>query len=269
MKMSIHELLDAMWQDYLALTPDAKHIHQLFDDLNQGRVINDHIALRTFNLDKLSLDKIAKPFIDAGYEEKDEYQFPAKKLYAKYYKHPDDTLPKVFISELKVEELPENCQNIIYDLVDQVTDESVEQQTFCCSGRPWTVTQEQYKILATESEYASWLAAHGFRPNHFTVSINHLNTPSDIHGVNQLLQDNGYELNTSGGLVKGSPDVFLEQSSTMAKEVEVRFKDGEMHLPGCFYEFAMRYPMPDGQLYQGFVAASADKIFESTDTRIS
>ncbi|WP_299728729.1 DUF1338 domain-containing protein [uncultured Endozoicomonas sp.] len=267
MKLTIHELLDAMWQDYLTLTPDAQPIHQLFDKLNQGNVINDHIALRTFNLKKLSLEKVAQPFVDAGYQPMDEYHFPAKKLFARYYKHPDDTLPKVFISELKVEELPEDCQTIINSLVDQVNEESVNQQSFCCSGRPWTVTLEQYKTLAAESEYASWLAAHGFRANHFTVSINHLKAPADINGVNQLLLDNGYELNTSGGLVKGSPEVFLEQSSTMAKEVNVSFNDGELTIPGCFYEFAMRYPMPDGQLYQGFVAASADKIFESTDVK--
>ncbi|MGB1300776.1 MAG: DUF1338 domain-containing protein, partial [Pseudoalteromonas tetraodonis] len=35
----------------------------------------------------------------------------------------------------------------------------------------------------------------------------------------------------------------------------------------CFYEFAIRYPKPDGEIYTGFVAASADKIFESTNAR--
>lgn len=265
MKLTIHELLDAMWQDYLALTPDAKPIHQLFSGLNQGSVINDHIALRTFNIDKVSLDKIAKPFLDAGYQSVDDYQFPAKKLYAKYYQHSDDTLPKVFISELKVEELPEHCQDIIKALVSQVSEDLVSQQGFCYSGRPWDVSREQYQKLASESEYASWVAAHGFRPNHFTVSINHLSSHPDIQSVNQLLLDNGYAMNTSGGLIKGSPDVLLEQSSTLAKEVNVSFTDGILKVPGCYYEFALRYPMPDGQLYQGFVAASADKIFESTD----
>ncbi|MGL4837356.1 MAG: DUF1338 domain-containing protein, partial [Shewanella sp.] len=35
--------------------------------------------------------------------------------------------------------------------------------------------------------------------------------------------------------------------------------------PSCFYEFALRYPKANGELYTGFVAASADKIFESTN----
>ncbi|MFP5459729.1 MAG: DUF1338 domain-containing protein, partial [Bacteriovoracia bacterium] len=60
------------------------------------------------------------------------------------------------------------------------------------------------------------------------------------------------------------PSVYLEQSSTLANNIAVTFDDGELTIPACYYEFARRYPLPSGDLYQGFVAASADKIFEST-----
>lgn len=53
----------------------------------------------------------------------------------------------------------------------------------------------------------------------------------------------------------------------MANTVQVTFDDGSAEVPGCFYEFARRYPDADGSLFQGFIAASADKIFESTDRR--
>jgi hypothetical protein len=43
------------------------------------------------------------------------------------------------------------------------------------------------------------------------------------------------------------------------------FEEGSFEVPGCYYEFARRYAMPSGQLYQGFIAKSADKIFESTN----
>jgi hypothetical protein len=33
---------------------------------------------------------------------------------------------------------------------------------------------ETYEMLRDESEYAAWLYVHGFRANHFTVSINSL-----------------------------------------------------------------------------------------------
>ena len=263
--LTIHQMLDAMWQDYLQLTPDAKPIYQLFASMNDGIVINDHIALRTFNCDKVCLEKIARPFIEAGYVAGGDYDFPVKKLSATHFQHPDDRLPKVFISELRVEELSEPSRKIIHSLMDQIPAKLVEQQEFCYSGRTWDITTAEYQQLAQESEYASWVAAHGYRPNHFTISINHLKSHQDIHAVNQLLLDKGYELNDSGGLVKGSPNERLEQSSTKAKPVDVRFADDVLAIPGCYYEFALRYAQADGELYQGFVAASADKIFESTN----
>jgi len=51
----------------------------------------------------------------------------------------------------------------------------------------------------------------------------------------------------------------------MADKAEVAFSDGVRAIPSCFYEFALRYPQADGVLYPGFVEASADKIFESTN----
>ncbi|MDP5190382.1 DUF1338 family protein [Rheinheimera baltica] len=53
----------------------------------------------------------------------------------------------------------------------------------------------------------------------------------------------------------------------MADLHPVQFSDGMATIPSCFYEFATRYPMTNGLLYTGFVAASADKIFESTNAR--
>jgi hypothetical protein len=43
------------------------------------------------------------------------------------------------------------------------------------------------------------------------------------------------------------------------------FAGGDVHeVPSCYYEFARRYRQSDGRLYPGFVAASANDIFEST-----
>ena len=67
---------------------------------------------------------------------------------------------------------------------------------------------------------------------------------------------------------RGSPEVLLEQASTLADRQTFTFAGGEEHeISTCYYEFARRYPDADGELYQGFVAASADKIFESTNVR--
>ena len=261
----IRTLLQTMWDNYLALNPDARRIYDLFAGLNNGVVVNDHIALRTFALEPVRLESIAKPFLDAGYQPGGDYEFTAKKLTARYYQHSDDTLPKVFISELRVDELSVEAADIINGLVARIDPDAVKQDGFCFSGCHWDLDYATYQKLLQESEYAAWVAALGYRPNHFTVSVNHLNSHHTLQAVNETIQQAGFELNNRGGLIKGASDVGLEQSSTLANKVNVKFVDGEQEIPGCFYEFALRYPLADGTLYQGFVAASADKIFESTD----
>ena len=150
-------------------------------------------------------------------------------------------------------------------LIDKIPQSAIDSEKFSMSGRPWEMSYALYSKLAEESEYASWVAAYGFRPNHFTVNVNALKKYNDLPTLNRMIEKNGYQLNKSGGEIKGTPEQFLEQSSTMAKEIPVPFSDGTFNIPGCYYEFAKRYKLPNGKYYQGFVATSADKIFESTN----
>ena len=83
--------------------------------------------------------------------------------------------------------------------------------------------------------------------------------------MNNLLKEKGFVLNSSGGEIKGTPEDLLRQSSTIADTVKVKFQEGSYEVPCCYYEFAQRYPDSGGHLYNGFVAKSADKIFESTN----
>jgi len=266
MHAKVINLFEHIWQNYLSVTPSADKVQQL---LGAGQtLINDHVAYRTFNLAKVNLDKLAAHLTTLGYQACDEYHFEAKKLYAKHFEHPDTNLPKVFISELLVEQLSPAAQQIIQQLVAQVDETSVSADNFLYSGTPWQVNYQDYQTLLAESEYAAWLAAWGYRANHFTVSINHLKDYDCIEKVNETLKQHGFTLNATGGEIKGDRHVKLEQSSTLADSISVKFADKTVKIPSCFYEFAKRYPMDNGQLYSGFVAASADKIFESTNVSI-
>ncbi len=268
MHTNVDTLFARLWDKYVTITPSAHKIHALLvGEEESDEIVNDHVAFRTFNLDKTRLDKLAAHFLALGYEEKGQYDFEAKKLDAKHFEHPDDTKPKVFISELRVGELSQQAQDIITRLVDQMDGELVNAETFLYSGPQWELSKEDYDTLLNESEYAAWLAAWGFQANHFTVSVNHLKQTQSLTDVNTLLKEAGFVLNTSGGEIKGGEDVCLAQSSTMADKADVRMGAETLQIPSCFYEFAQRYAMPDGKLYQGFVAASADKIFESTNAR--
>ena len=263
MTAKVTALFDNIWQQYLTVTPSASKIHDLLGNGND--VINDHVAYRTFNIEKVNLDKLAQHLISIGYTECGQYDFSAKKLTAKHFEHSTSTMPKVFISELRVEEFSAEIQQIIHNLVDQLPDDISEQTDFLYSGRPWQISSTDYKTLLATSEYAAWLAAWGYRANHFTVSINHLEGFDSIIEVNDTLKSAGYILNSTGGEVKGDETVKLEQSSTLADKANVEFSDMTLEIPSCFYEFAKRYPLANGELYTGFVAASADKIFESTN----
>ena len=260
---AVKTLFSKIWDNYLDVTPSALKIHDLLSTGND--LINDHVAYRTFNIEKVNLDKLSAHLLALGYTECGEYHFKAKKLYAKHFEHTDTTLPKVFISELLVEEFSQPVQNIIKRMVNSVSPANVASNSFLYSGTHWQVSSDEYQTLLEESEYAAWMSAWGYRANHFTVSINHLENFDTIEQVNEAVKSGGFPLNTSGGEIKGDKTVMLEQSSTIADKAEVIFSDKSVLIPSCFYEFAKRYELPNGNLYTGFVAASADKIFESTN----
>lgn len=203
-----------------------------------------------------------------GYEEKGSYDFPVKKLFAKHYEHEDPTAPKVFISELLLGKFSPTVQGALNTCVKQIPKETLQSEELLNAGTLWNpLSYETYKKLLAESEYAAWIYVFGFCANHFTVNVNNLKTFDSLTDVNLYLKEHKFKLNNSGGEIKGDPAEFLEQSSTLADHISVNFNEGTFSIPSCYYEFAKRYKMPDGKLYNGFVAASADKIFESTDVK--
>ena len=259
-------LLGKLWRDYSRLNPPAGAIHELLESRGET-VANDHIALRTYDDPRVGVDVLARPFTRVGYRAGDDYTFTQKKLFARHYEHEDVELPKVFISELQLGAFSDRLRSIVSGLVDQVSSDDLQRDDLPVIGRPWQLTIQDYHVLAEESEYAAWVAAFGFRANHFTVLVNALRTFDGLGQLNRFLTESGFDLNTRGGQIKGSPEVYLEQSSTLADRVDVNFTDGAETIPACYYEFARRYPLPNGELFRGFVAKSADKIFESTDRR--
>jgi len=262
----LYHLLDQLWAYYVRLNPHAQQIHDMLDERGES-VTNDHIAFRTYDDPRVNIDVLARPFVDSGYEQMGQYTFTEKKLDARHYEHPEPTLPKVFISQLQTNQFSPQLNEKVQGLIDQIPESELSRWDLPVAGRPWEVSYQDYEAIRNESEYASWLAAFGFCANHFTVLINALKSIEGLEQFNQLLKENGFELNTSGGEIKGSPDQLLEQSSTLGSQVEVNFSDGPHMIPGCYYEFARRYPGPDGKLFQGFITKSADRIFESTDRR--
>lgn len=266
--MKAADIFEKLWEQYSRENPSAEQISDLFKNSGE-RVVNDHVAFRTFDDPRVNIDVISRPFLEAGYVPSGEYYFEAKKLRARHYELPGDAeSPRVFISELILDEFSEDLRRTIKNQLDSVPEDLLASPELIFQGSlSKSISYEVYEQLRMESEYAAWLYAFGYRANHFTVSINKLKGFERIEEVNEFLKEHKYPLNSSGGEIKGTPEQLLEQSSTLADRIEVSFTDGLHTIPGCYYEFALRYPDKDGKIFSAFIAGSADKIFESTDFR--
>ena len=252
-----------MWETYTSLNPHIKEVLDLIESKESSKIINDHIALRTFSHKKVNKNKLAEFFINSGYNFVEDLHFEQKKLDASYYFHPNNKLPRIFISELRIQDFSTEFQNKINGILDGIDETKFNNPLFLTNGTPWEkVSFLDYKKVQEESDYAAWVLSHGYVANHFTVSVTDCTFFKNLEQINLFLKQNGFEINSSGGEIKGSSKVGLEQSSIMAKNILVRFSDGDFEIPGCYYEFAYRY---NG--FNGFITNSANHIFESTNEK--
>jgi hypothetical protein len=257
--------VDHLWQDHLRVNPRAGVIRDLLR--SRGEVIhNDHLALRTFSHPDFCIQRITPALLQLGYRACATYDFELKKLSSQHFEHPDPQAPKVFVSELLLDRLSAKAQGLIHALLAQCDPGLALSPGFWWRGCDWLpVSMAQYRELNDETEVGAWLATVGFRANHFTVDVKALATFRGLADLNTFLKAEGYPLNLSGGEIKGSPQQGLEQSSTLANRMMIKLADGEMALPTCYDEFALRHQSHDGILFEGFLTESADKIFESTN----
>ncbi|KAK9935210.1 hypothetical protein M0R45_022320 [Rubus argutus] len=281
-------VLASMEGVYLSRNPTAKSVLELVG--SEEQISYDHFAFRTFAVNGYGIDSMAKFFLDFGYTPREELRFPAKKLRALWFSPPSNTishggagvngpLPRIFISELLVDQMSPQTQEIIRKYT--VNSGSGNKHAALASALG-TLTWEkplynEFQQLARESEYAAWTLVNGYAVNHVTISAHHLKSHlRDIKSLNQFIEENGFRLNSEGGILKVSPDGLLLQSSTVADPVYFEFRDGQTELVPCSYiEFAQRLVLPqysnlpsnevkEHHRRDGFEVGNADKIFEST-----
>lgn len=247
---------------------------------------NDHIAFRTIGVPELGIQSLEKIFLHYGYTRKDAYHFKEKKLDAFWYAPPQPDYPRIFISELRVQDLSPQAQQIITDYTNEVLVDPVSNldlndgpavAAFLHSSLWRTPTLQDYQALAAESEYAAWVIYNRYYLNHFTISVQNLPAGyNTIAEFNNFLEKEGFTLNNAGGKIKVSPDGLLLQSSTVAKMIPATFAGNEVHkIAGSYVEFAERKVLPQfahlpadmitrEHRREGFEAGNADRIFEST-----
>jgi hypothetical protein len=289
----IQQLWAKLWLQYSQRVEYCRIYEAMVKEAG-GISYNDHIAFRSLRLKlnrpgatlDLGIAYIADLVEALGYRVAGEYEFPDKFLYARHYLHPDRArydLPKLFISELIVDALPEEIQRGIFDTVSDgnfynlqsidLTQPSSIAEIF---SRPW---QPPYTSIVeatnTVSQYGAWVLLHGYAVNHFTADINRQQTTPyrDIETTARALAAKGVPMKDK---IEGSLANGLRQTATQAvrEMVEVRSdRTGEKtYIPWtyAYYELAERHSIEltpgNRQLFEGFLAAQAQNLFEITTT---
>lgn len=260
----MNTFFEKLWHNYESVTPTAERVRKSLQ-LDNYEYFNDHVAFRSVGIKGFGIDRLIKPFLKQGYEERGQYIFEEKKLKAIHLENVNnDLLPKVFISEILVEEFSSLLKNTLINSFKTIENQEHEDRILV-HGRSWPFDYQLYLKLRQESEYGAWLYAHGYRVNHFTIRVNSLDNLKIRDVCGQLLADK-IPLNESGGTIKGSEQIGLEQASTLADNItfECDKTHEKINIPSCYVEFAERFELK-GKLFNGFVAKSANHIFESTN----
>ncbi|MBD2345811.1 DUF1338 domain-containing protein [Anabaena subtropica] len=294
------QLFSLLWQEYSARVTYARTYQQMITAAG-GTVANDHIAWRSLRLSvdrpqgkvNLGISYLSQIAEALGYEPAGEYIFPQTHLYARHYRHPQQAefdLPKLFISELIVDELPDNIAQLISQTVSTIPDqftspltyfhqekgnsEVIAQKLQKVFSRPWltprrSVVEEVNKF----TQYGAWVLLHGYAVNHFTGYVNRHQTSeyADIDSTARGLANLGVPMKAE---IEGNITCGLRQTATQAVQEMVTVIDDisgkEIQIPWtyAYYEIAQRYAVEiepgKPELFDAFLGNNAQHLFEMT-----
>jgi Domain of unknown function (DUF1338) len=298
------QLWDLLWQDYRDRVEYARIYQRMIEEAG-GSIANDHIAFRTLRLTinqtgdsiQLGIPYLAKIVEALGYQTAGEYHFPNQFLYARHYAHPEQAaydLPKLFISELIVDDLPETIAALIRQTVQSgeftvpanllpleviatqgtPSDRKALTQLTHLFRRPWPPPkQSAVETVNAISQYGAWVMIHGYSVNHFTGYVNrhpigkYKTIEQTVAGLVQL----GVPLKSK---IEGSRESGLCQTATQSVMEAVWVQDdatgtlSQIPWSYAYYEIAERHRIEnssgDSVLFEGFLNAQAQQLFEMT-----
>lgn len=294
-------LLNRLWEGYLKRVSYARKYQQLVNNKG-GRVVHDHLAFRTLNMhtgeQPEGISAIKHIISCLGYFTAENYEFKKKKLKAVHFEHPHAMLPKIFVSQLEVDKLPDWAQQVIKNAVKDtpylLSDKSIEllstlkekgelprlagealvkdlEQYF---RRPWKIPKRSDVLNINDiSQYAAWVLLHGNAVNHFSALINYQNVSEwpDLLSTCRGMTAAGIPMKEA---IEGEKGSKLQQTATLAvkEDVEVMGEDGIEKMPWtyAYYELAERgFVREDGEekLFSGFLESQARHLFDMTKTR--
>lgn len=283
-------LWESLWENYSSRVSYARVYQQMITEAG-GTVANDHIAFRSLRMNVNGID-FGIPYLERivealGYSAAGEYVFADKHLYARHYRHPEqDTfdLPKLFISELVVDELPETTAQLIHQTINSFNPVSYPNlfdlatvnvsQLPNAFDRPWQPPRRSVvEQVNNVTQYGAWVLLHGYSVNHFTGYVNRQNTPQypDIESTARGLSERGVPMKAE---IEGSVELGLRQTATQAVTEMISaiddITDDVISIPWtyAYYEIAERFlvEIAPGQkvIFDAFQGNNATHLFEMT-----
>lgn len=285
--MALNALLFA---DLIARVPTAARY--VASVIARGRRVHfDHGALRTIAGPTGALPSgygaFARLLEPLGYKVADFYPLPRLRMTGRAFLQQDvpEAIPQFFVSELHVDQLPDEAQAAVARVFDGSVDpigvaEEALLSALAHDGRcPFDLavaglpglarafgrhhpepSLDDYELLLPHSAEAAWIATEGNAFNHATDRV------PDIAGLVEDLEAQGYPLKPE---IELSANGRIRQTAFLADKVVRRFTDGtEREVPGSFYEFIQREVDPaTGRLDLGFDSGNATGIFAVTKAR--
>jgi hypothetical protein len=233
------QILDQLWNAYAAHVPYAG----TFEKLAGAQLRNDHVAFRSLK-GKGGIEPIAAFFELQGWHRRGSYDFPDAHLDAIYLGQ--DGEPRIFISQLRAEELSPRAREILEQLPEPGPVRDIS--SFRAPGI--AVAEGELLELERESQYGAWLLLFGREVNHFTASV------PDVEEWQRRMKQAGIPMKQE---IEGAPGAGLRQTATKAAPRKVQLRERAREWPYAYLEIAER----NGG-FDGFVAAQARQLFEMT-----
>jgi 2-oxoadipate dioxygenase/decarboxylase len=293
------QLFDVLWDRYRSRVSYVRDYEQVIASAG-ATFVNDHIAFRTLAGQRplTGIATLSRIFEALGYLAAGCYNFPDKHLNAIHYQHANPAFPKLFLSELRIWELPDDVGETLERLLeshrDPVTREQLQQ--LCTLKQmsaaahlqllnmivdefhslPWDLPDKAaVQVVNAHSQYAAWVMVHGYNVNHFTSSINSQGVDSlnDIEKTVTALKNAGVPMKTE---IEGERGSKLRQTATEAVTIDVDLTDGgkpaTMPWSYAYFELAERNDVTDPETgkktrFEGFLGPQATNLFEMTRVR--
>jgi hypothetical protein len=289
------ELFDTLWGRYRQRVSYVQTYEKVIREA-RATFVNDHIAFRTFATQQplAGIATISRIFEALGYRAAGSYHFDDKQLSAIHFQHPNQQFPKLFISELRVPELPPEARAIVEKVArshrpaigvdflvalanlgksSNLSTELMAEVVSEFHELPWLLpSREDVEKLNKFSQYAAWVLVHGYNVNHFTSLINSHGVPAfdDIEKTIAALEKAGVPMKKE---IEGERDSKLRQTATEAVTIDVAVHDkgvpAKMPWTYAYFELAQRNTITDPATgksvrFEGFLGPQATNLFEMT-----